>query len=201
MQDTIVIYKSKYGAAEQYAHWIAEELQCPVLELDQVKKSDILENRNIIFGGGVHAGGIEGIDKFLKLTKKQFKNWFYAAHDSNADFQLGLYKPTKNIVFFAVGISLRDQQAREDLRYVNFDKKWLRQAECYFLDGRYEPEKVKGGDKTVIGLTLKMIDSMGSQMTESQRLLKERIKNGCDLMDRSQIKPIVDRIRGDQPQE
>ncbi|MBQ7702962.1 MAG: hypothetical protein IJT40_01160, partial [Firmicutes bacterium] len=160
MQDTIVIYKSKYGTAEQYARWIAEELQCEVKELDEVTKDDIRENSNIIFGGGVHAGGIEGRDRFVKLTKKYFKNWFYAAHDSNADYQPSLYKPTKNIVVFAVGIGLQDQQAREDLRYVNFDKKWLRQVECYYLDGRFDPEKVKGGDKAVIGLTLKMIDGM-----------------------------------------
>ena len=172
-----------------------------MMELDQARKSDILENENIIFGGGVHAGGIEGIDKFLKLSKKQFKNWFYAAHDSNADYQAELYRPTRNIIFFAVGISFSDPQARQDLRYVNFDKKWLRQAECYFLDGKYEPERVKGADKTVIGLALRMIDSQGSKMTESQRLLKERIKNGCDLVDRSQIMPIVERIRGAAPQE
>ncbi len=201
MQNTLVIFKSKYGAAEQYARWIAEELQCPVLELGQVEKTDIEKNSNIIFGGGVHAGGIEGIDKFIKLTRKHFKNWFYGAHDKNADYQPDLYRPTKNMVIFAVGIGLKDQDYVKDLRYVNFDKKWLRQVECYTLDGRYDPEKVKGGDRAVIGLTLKMLEEEGQAMTEAQKLLKERIENGCDLMDRSQIKPIVDRIRGDQPQE
>ena len=198
MQDTIVIYKSKYGTAEQYARWIAEELECEIKELDEATKDDIRGHSNIIFGGGVHAGGIEGRDKFVKFSKKYFKDWFYSAHDSNADYRDELYKPTKNIIFFAVGIGLHDEQAREDLRYVNFDKKWLRQAECYYLDGRFDPEKVKGGDKAVIGITLKMIDGMGEKMTESQRLLKERITNGCDLVDRSQIMPLVERIRGPQ---
>ena len=201
MQDTIVIYKSKYGTAAQYAQWIAEDLQCPLLELDQAKKSDIAENTNIIFGGGVHAGGIEGIDKFIKLSKKYFKDWFYAAHDSNADYQPDMYKPTKRIVFFAVGISLGDPQAEKDLRYVNFDKKWLRQVELYMLDGRYDPAMVKGGDKAVIGLTLKMLDSQWASMTEAQKLLRERIEKGCDLVDRSQIAPIVQRIKEGLPTE
>jgi flavodoxin len=29
---TVVIYKTKYGSAKQYAQWIAEELKCDLFE-------------------------------------------------------------------------------------------------------------------------------------------------------------------------
>ena len=38
MEKTIVIYANKYGSTEKYAHWIGEELDCPVIELRGHKK-------------------------------------------------------------------------------------------------------------------------------------------------------------------
>ena len=39
----IVVYKSKYGTAEQYAKWIAEELNCDVKDLDAMSVSGIIQ--------------------------------------------------------------------------------------------------------------------------------------------------------------
>ena len=49
--NTIVIYKSKYGATKQYALWIGEELGCKIVDAKNIKASDLAEYDNIIYGG------------------------------------------------------------------------------------------------------------------------------------------------------
>ena len=81
MDRTVVIYKSKYGTAEKYARWIAEELDCEVRSLDETKARDLEPYDNIIYGGGVHAGGIEGFDTFRKWIKPILKEAYYGSFD------------------------------------------------------------------------------------------------------------------------
>ena len=171
MEKTIVVYKSKYGTAEKYARWIAEELSCDIKSMDEIKARDLEDYNNIIFGGGVHAGGIEGFDTFGKWIKP----WVY----------------DKKIICFAVGMNVQNFDARAELRNINFDKRWLRTMTCYYLDGKYEPERVKGADRMVMKFTAKLLRDKGLNMNADERTLLERIENGCDLIDRSQIKPII----------
>ena len=192
---TIVVYKSKYGTAEQYARWIAEELGCDLRELGEVRARDLEPYEGIIFGGGVHAGGIEGIDNFIKMVRPILKDAYFGSFDEGVNFRQDWYKPAKKIVFFAVGINVQNFDARAELRKVNFDKKWLRPVTCYYLDGRFEPERVQGADKMVLKFTTKLLRDKGLNMTPDERTLLERIENGCDLVDRSQIKAVVDEFR------
>lgn len=191
MERTIVIYKSKYGTAEQYARWISEELNCEAKDLDELKQRDLEGYDNIIYGGGVHAGGIEGFDKFRKWIRPILKDAYYNSFDQNVEFRSDMYEPSKKIIIYAVGINLMNFDARAQLRDVNFDKKWLRPVTCYYLDGKYEPERVEGADKLVMKFTTKLLRDKGLNMNADERNLLDRIDNGCDLIDRSQIEPIV----------
>ena len=189
---TIVVYKSKYGTAEQYAKWIAEELGCDVKELGEIKARDLEPYEGIIYGGGVHAGGIEGFDTFTKWIRPILKDAYFGSFDENVNFRQDWYKPAKKIAVFAVGMNVQNFEARAELRKVNFEKKWMRPVACYYLDGKYEPERVQGADALVIRFTTKLLRDKGLNMTADERKLLEKIENGCDLVDRSQIKPIVD---------
>ena len=59
-QRTIVLYTSKYGAAETYAQWIAEALGCQAVSLDKFSKKELQGYDTVIYGGGVQAGGESG---------------------------------------------------------------------------------------------------------------------------------------------
>ena len=191
----IVVYKSKYGTAEQYAKWIAEELNCDVKEMGEIKARDLDAYDGIIFGGGVHAGGIEGFDTFRKWLKPVLSDAYFASFDEGVNFRQDWYKPSKKIIIFAVGINVQNFDARAELRNVNFDKKWLRHVTCYFLDGKYEPERVQGADKLVMKFTTKLLNDKGLNMNADERQLLDRINNGCDLVDRSQIEPLLKEFR------
>ncbi len=181
MERTIVIYKSKYGATKQYAQWIGQELGCTVASLDQISKAELNNYDNIIYGGGVQAGGIKGFDTFRKWIRKYL--WF-------------VEKPEKNIVIFAVGINLQTAETRKQLRDINFGKKWLRSITCYFLPGAYNPDVVTGSDKMIMNVVKKMlIGKRENEKTKEDIDLLDAIENGCNFIDKAAIEPIVNEFK------
>ena len=52
VKDVLVVYKSRYGAAERYAKWIAEALGCEALPLKQVTTAGLLKYRMLISAAG-----------------------------------------------------------------------------------------------------------------------------------------------------
>lgn len=66
MSKTVVVYESKYGYTRKYAQWIAEELDGDLYERKKVKAVDLLKYDTIIYGGGLYAGGVSGIDLIVK---------------------------------------------------------------------------------------------------------------------------------------
>ncbi len=67
---TIVIYKTKYGATKKYAEWIAEELNCDIVDAKNVKIDDILKYDTIVYGGGLYAEIINGVHMLTKNMDK-----------------------------------------------------------------------------------------------------------------------------------
>lgn len=63
-----VAYISKYGGAKQYAQWIAAALGADMMELTKQSASNLASYDVVIFGGGIYAGKISGID----LIRKNF---------------------------------------------------------------------------------------------------------------------------------
>ncbi len=61
MNNVVVIFESKYGSTKRYAEWIAEALFCPVFERKTFKPQNFANYKVIIYGGGLYAGGVNGI--------------------------------------------------------------------------------------------------------------------------------------------
>ncbi|NLL75966.1 MAG: hypothetical protein GX235_01770 [Clostridiales bacterium] len=60
---TIVVYNSKTGFSEKYGKWIAQELKCEAVSYKNMTPDKWKECDTIIYGGGVIAGKISGVDK------------------------------------------------------------------------------------------------------------------------------------------
>lgn len=171
MEKTIVIYKSKHGSTQKYAQWIGEELDCPVVKAEKFLKKDFPLYDNIIFGGGVQAGGIMGFD-LIKKNMRKLRG--------------------KKVITFAVGLNVMEPETRMQLREINFDKPQVKSMTCYYCPGAYNPEEVKGIDKGIIKMMINMLEAKTpSQMTENDRNLLKAVKEGADLIDRKYIEPIV----------
>lgn len=189
MSKTAVIYYSKYGTTENYARLIAKALGADLFEAKKTKFRDIKGYDTVVFGGGIYSGGIRGIELITK-------NWYK-----------GLCE--KKVVCFAVGITIDKEENREQCMDINFRKRFVTDAEedhgrddlsaselikekrlpikCFFLPGAFDPRKVKGLDKFIIGITKKMIDDS----PEGQQLL-DYFNKSCDLVDYDSIKPVVE---------
>lgn len=57
-----VIYKSNYGTTKQYATWIAEALGAELFERNAVSPEMLAQFDMVIYGGGLYASGILGIN-------------------------------------------------------------------------------------------------------------------------------------------
>lgn len=68
MSHSIVLYKSTYGFTKKYAEWIADDLKCDCLEIGSFDFNK--DYKNIIFGGGLYAGKINGIKALIKNYDK-----------------------------------------------------------------------------------------------------------------------------------
>ena len=197
MEKVAVIYEGKYGSTEQYAKWICEETSGDLFSLEEAVKTDLTVYDAVVFGGAIHAGGILGIDKFKKIFKKIMD---------------------KRVYTFAVGLNIDDEEARTECIELNFEKQeyvvrkavtWvfgrrIPEAEvrfgklaCWFFKGAYDPARITGADKTVMGVVKKMIGGKPrSERTESEQQLLEAVENGADYVDKSYIKDLVDAVKG-----
>lgn len=68
---TLVVYKSKTGFSQKYGQWIGKALECPVMDLKDVKKSTLEAYDHIIYGGGIYASKIAGLGQIQKYVTHQ----------------------------------------------------------------------------------------------------------------------------------
>lgn len=195
MSRVAVIYAGKYGTTEKYAGWIAEALSADVFDVNKIKASDLADYEKIVFGGAIHAGRILGID-FLKKNMNVLED--------------------KNITVYAVGLNVDDEETRKECVELNFFKQPLAvnrifgsgkrsltpleermgQISCFFFKGAYDPAKISGMDKTMMGMVKKMISGKASsEITDSEKELLNAIENGADYTSREQIYELVEKVK------
>lgn len=176
MKKTAIIYTSKYGSAERYAQWLAEETGADLYRSD-VKTEALADYERIVFGGGIHAGGIEGMAKYRKVFKAM---------------------PEKEYVAFAVGLNLGDAERRE-CREINF-RKAMTDIPCFFLRGAYDPEKVTGFDKSLMKFVKKSLEKKPEyERTKAESELLDAIENGADYVNRDGLTPLAGALKSDEP--
>lgn len=69
----IIIYKGKYGATAQYANWLGEELNFPVVFADDITPKDLQVYDLIIIGTSVYIGKLQ-ISQWLKENQLLLKS-------------------------------------------------------------------------------------------------------------------------------
>ena len=62
----VILYQSKYGATRKYAQWLFAATNFDLLEMKQAKGTDLSRYEVIVFGGGIYASGIAGLNALKK---------------------------------------------------------------------------------------------------------------------------------------
>ena len=65
MENILIIYKSKYGAAREYAQLLGKALNTAPVSIDQARSQMVASADTIILCGGIYASSIAGLS-FLK---------------------------------------------------------------------------------------------------------------------------------------
>lgn len=172
----IVIYTSKRGSTKQYAEWIAEELGCAAVPLSGVDWSvtDLSEYDCIIYGGWIRGSGIVDFGSFAK------------------HLDAGLME---RLIVFGVGFA--DETAENYTQVWGYsigriDPENRNGAILYILGGRYDPGAVTGFDRFLMKIMRTVLISGSTKDAKSAAgMMRDRIDNGCDMVDRGNIASLV----------
>lgn len=174
--NTIVIYKSKYGATKKYAEWIAEALSCEMVEAKNVKASDLLKYDTIIYGGGLYAEVINGVT----LITKNFD----------------ILKDKKLIVFTTAITPLSYREYYDN--YVikkNFKPEMLEHIKVFNFMGKMLTDELSLVHKTALK-SLKKIMMAKENPSELEKLLVNLCDYNNDECDKNSTKDLIDYARG-----
>jgi len=166
---TIVIYKSKTGFTKKYADWISEELSADIYEISNVTIDKLTDYETIICGGGLYAGGINGV----KLITKNI--------DKLKD---------KNIIVFATGASPEREEVISEVRNRNFTPKQQESIKFFYLRGGFDYKKLKFIDKMLM-ILLKFILKSKKNLTPDERGMLEAYNTPVDFTRKENIEEII----------
>lgn len=179
----IILYTSKRGSTKEYAEWIADEIrdsgyECEAVPYDSGKATksriNLYEYDLIIYGGWIRGSGIVDFDKFKGELDEELLN---------------------RLLIFGVGIaneSSDNYMQVYDINYKGIFKDGEKNPTLYILSGRYDPNKITGIDKMMMGVMKKVLMSGSTKDAKPDAdNMKNRIINGIDLVDKNNIKAIV----------
>lgn len=174
-----MLYRSKYGATRQYAHWLATELWCDAIDARKIRTEDLENYDTIIYGGPVYAGGVTGV-KFLRQDIED----------------LG----TKNLVLFTCGLS--DPEDEKNRRHIRdelsktLSDTVIAHIKIFHLRGAINYKKLRPHHKIMMAMMNRSIAKKDpSSRTEEDRQFLATYGQAVDFKDKDSIRPIVEYIR------
>ncbi|HLP20072.1 MAG TPA: flavodoxin domain-containing protein [Chitinophagales bacterium] len=127
MENGIVIYESRYGAARQYAQWIGEKLNLPAKESSELSPWELAAYDFVIAGSSIYMGKI------------LLRNWLL----KNESALL-----SKNVIFFIVGAApVTETEKTEKYFSDNIPTALLRKDNHFYLQGKSVFSELSLADK------------------------------------------------------
>ena len=168
---TLIVYFSKTGNTKKYAEDIAAAVKCEAIPLKKFKKKMIDEYDTIVFGSRVMGNRIQKVDDFL----------------ANYDLM-----KEKNVILFAVGMSLVSKETRANLISGNLLD--LYHIRFYQLRGGFDYGKLSFFEKLLMSNSLRMIQNDPNATVDQQMLLKLK-ETPMEFYDDAGVDRIISVIR------
>ncbi len=179
MNKIIVIYQSKYGTTKKYAEWISQKLSCDIFEKKRIKAGTLIDYDTIIYGGGLYAGGVSGIDLIVK------------SFDNIKD---------KNIILFTCGLA--DPNDSENTDHIKESLKKVLSPEMqdkivvYHLRGAIDYSKLGIVHKSMMAMLHKILTKKDySTLREEDKQMIGTYGQIVDFTDKFSIDPILKFVR------
>ena len=166
----IVVYASQTGFTRRYAEWIAEELGCEAVPVEQAARVDAGMFDVVVFGGWFHAGGLVG------------KKWLARVRAEH---------PQTRFVAFAVGATppewadMVDEAMAREFPSPEFDG-----VERFYLRGGFAYERLSLPNKLAMKLFFKMQEKAAATDPRAAEMLAG-MRGGFDGTDRAALGPLL----------
>lgn len=172
---TIVIYQSKTGFTANYAKWIADELNADLRTLKDLDKQTLRDYDCIIFGGGLYAVGVNGLNSI--------KQDLIALKD-------------KKLAVFATGASPVRQETIEEIRNRNLTEEEQQHIRFFYLRGGFDYRKLSLIDKLLMKLLkFKITRKKPEERTPDERGMLNAYQHPVDFTREKYISELVSYIR------
>lgn len=130
MKNGAIVFKGKYGATMQYAHWLGQELDLPYLDSDQVSDEKLSGFDFIILGSSVYYG---------KLLLRPFLTKHKA-----------VLKTKKLFIFIDCATPDSDEREQKKILSENIPKSLLKKDNFFFLPGKLTINTLDLVDRTML---------------------------------------------------
>jgi len=162
----IIIYNGRYGATQQYATWLAEELKMSSIKSDEATPDILAMYDTVIVGGSIYVGQLV-INKWLKQHSE-------------------LLSKKKLFLFVVSGGTTNDELLQKQVLNKNLDPLLRDMVKVFFLPGRCLKSRLSWKDRIVL--------KMGAWL-EKDPQKKMVMENGFDNMDKKALDPMIDAIK------
>jgi menaquinone-dependent protoporphyrinogen IX oxidase len=170
---SLVVYKSISGFTQKYARWIAEELASDCIPIEEIGKARLEDCDLVIFGGSLHAVGINGYKRFKSYIPR-----------------IGAGK----IVVFAVGASPAKAGVEEEIRSENLKGEEERRIPLFYLRGGFDYSKLDFANKFLMQL-LKLKMKLSKEKTADERGMLAAYDKPLDATRREKLEPLLAYIK------
>ena len=171
--NNIIVYGSNYGTSKRYAEELGRRMQVEVVSYKELR--DINKYMNVIYVGGLYAGGVCGMSKTLKKWKREDK---------------------KSLCIISVGLSNHRAQKNVDEIKKNIKRQLpdelYKMARINHLRGGINYTKLSGIHKVMMGLLYKKCKSIPEeQRDEETKAMIETYNQIVDFVNFDDLDAIV----------
>ena len=149
------------------------ELASDCVPIDEIGKARLGDYDLVIFGGSLHAVGINGYRQFKKYIPR-----------------IGF----KKIVVFAVGASPAKEGIEEEIRSENLKGEEERRIPLFYLRGGFDYSKLNFTNKALMQL-LKLKMKLSKDKTADERGTLAAYEKPLDATAREKLKPLLEYVK------
>jgi len=165
----IVVFKSKTGFTRKYAEMIADELAADIYEVPKITLEKLKNYDVIIFGGGLYAGGINGIN-LIKKNLSELKE--------------------KKIVVFATGATPGREDEVKYMKDTNFTDFELENIKFFYLRGGFDYNNLNLVDRILMSM-LKFKLKRKKELSIDEKGMLEAYSTPLDFTSRKNIEKLI----------
>lgn len=143
----VIIYRSKSGYTKRYMEMLSKSVEAKLVEQSQMGSIDISSFEKIIYAGGVYAGKISGLKKFISKLNQE---------------------AIDKLAIVAVGASPTTEVTIEKLINDNLISESIIKRDAFFyLQGGFDPDKLNFALRAMLGSVAKKLSKKQKEAPET----------------------------------